>query len=231
MRAFLFRRLSISTAHKVLEVGCGTGAITTDTGLTASCKLYGLDIDLEYLSIARKSDTQTHFTAANAMETPFPKGVFDVVYCHYFLLWMKDIPAVLAEMRRVTRPGGVILALAEPDYGGRIDYPPSLAELGQWQAHALARQGAHPEIGRRLLALFTAAGFVQVEAGLMGGQWKATFDSQAFENEWKVLQDDLDGMVSPARLQALRQMDEIATQKGERILFVPTFYASGKVPS
>lgn len=231
MRSFLFRRYDLGAGKRVLEVGCGTGAVTMDLEATATCMVHGLDINFAFLSLARSADTRTRYVAGDAFSLPYARGVFDAVCCHYFLLWISDLPSILAEMRRLTRPGGVILALAEPDYGGRIDYPDSLTELGQWQAYALGSQGAQPNIGRRLMAEFNAAGLEQVESGLMGGQWKTVFDPAAFESEWKIIESDLSVMISPARLQALRRMDEVASRKGERILYVPTFYASGKVPA
>jgi SAM-dependent methyltransferase len=56
---------------------------------------------------------------------PF-QPVFDVTFCHFLLLWVSNPEKVVAEMGRVTRPGGSV-RLAEPDYGGRIDYPESLS--------------------------------------------------------------------------------------------------------
>jgi ubiquinone/menaquinone biosynthesis C-methylase UbiE len=230
MRSYLFRRFDLGAGKRVLEVGCGTGAVTSDISITTTSMVYGLDLNFAYLSIARTAETRVRYTSGDAFSLPFPNAVFDAVCCHFFLLWIRDIPSILAEMRRVTRHGGVILALAEPDYGGRIDFPDSLSELGQWQAFALGSQGAQPNIGRRLMAEFNAAGFDQVDCGLMGGQWKAAFDPSAFEAEWKIIEADLAVMISPARLQALRRMDEVASRKGERILYVPTFYACGKIP-
>jgi ubiquinone/menaquinone biosynthesis C-methylase UbiE len=230
MRAFLFRRFDLGAGKHVLEVGCGTGAVTSDLSSSSTCMVSGLDLNFPYLEIARAADPRTSYAAGDAFSLPFSTGSFDAVFCHFFLLWILDIPSILAEMRRVTRPGGPILALAEPDYGGRIDYPDSLSELGQWQAFALGSQGAQPNIGRRLMAEFIAAGLEQVESGLMGGQWKTTFDAAVFEAEWKIIESDLSVMISPARLQALRRMDEVAHQKGERILYVPTFYAIGRTP-
>jgi ubiquinone/menaquinone biosynthesis C-methylase UbiE len=224
------RRFNVGTGKRELEVGCGTGAITSDLSNTSSGAVYGLDINFPYLEIARETDTRSRYTTGNALSLPFPNATFDSVLCHFFLLWIRDVPSVLEEMRRVTRPGGVVLAMAEPDYGGRIDFPDSLSELGQWQAFALGSQGAQPNIGRRLMSEFIAAGFEQVETGVMGGQWKSTFDKDVFEAEWKIIESDLSVMVSPSRLQALRRMDEVAYRKGERILYVPTFYATGKIP-
>lgn len=231
MRQYLFRRYGLGAGKRVLEVGSGTGAITAETAAIAGLQVFGLDQNLPFVSIAHAGDPLTRYTGGDAFSLPYAAASFDAVYCHFFLLWIRDIPSVLAEMRRVTRPGGVILALAEPDYGGRIDYPDSLTELGQWQAFALGSQGAQPNIGRRLMAEFLAAGFQEVETGLMGGQWKAAFDQPAFDAEWKIIEADLAVMVSSARLQALRRMDEVAHRKGERVLYVPTFYAGGKVPA
>jgi ubiquinone/menaquinone biosynthesis C-methylase UbiE len=230
MRTYLLRRFDLGAGKRVLEVGCGTGAITADLSTTSTCHVYGLDLNFPYLELASEADTRSRYTSGDAFSLPFSPDTFDAVVCHFFLLWIRDVPAVLDEMRRVTRPGGAILAMAEPDYVGRIDYPDSLGELGQWQAFALGSQGAQPNIGRRLMSEFLAAGLEQVETGVMGGQWKSTFDVDAFESEWKIIESDLSVMVSPARLQALRRMDEVAHRIGERILYVPTFYATGKIP-
>ena len=61
-------------------------------------------------------------------------------------------------MVRVTHPGGFVLALAEPDYGGRIDYPTELSQIGDWQKNALKQQGANPLMGRELRSIFSHAG-------------------------------------------------------------------------
>jgi ubiquinone/menaquinone biosynthesis C-methylase UbiE len=228
IRHFIYRRLDLVSGKRILEVGCGTGAVTADLSNTYESTAYGLDVNYPYLASAHGTDTQTRYSCADAYSLPFSANTFDAVICHFFLLWIRDVNSVLNEIRRVTKPGGAIAALAEPDYGGRIDFPDSLSELGQWQAFALGSQGATPNIGRRLMAEFLNAGLDQVETGLLGGQWKASFDQQAFDSEWKVIESDLSVMVSPARLQALRRMDEVAHRKGERILYVPTFYAIGR---
>ena len=65
-----------------------------------------------------------------------------------------------------------MLACAEPDYGGRIDYPDELSEIGRLQMMSLARQGANPQVGRKLKAILREAGIREVEVGILGGQWK-----------------------------------------------------------
>jgi SAM-dependent methyltransferase len=164
---------------------------------------------------------------ANGLALPYATGSFDFVYCHYLILWLTDPLAVLREMRRVTRPGGAVLALAEPDYTARIDWPSELSILGPLQASALARQGANPAAGRTLAALFHAAGLRQVSTGLLGGQWGTAPDAGFIASEWNTLRADLGGALPDGTMDHLRQVDTQAWQIGERILFVPTFYASG----
>jgi hypothetical protein len=122
-------------------------------------------------------------------------------------------------------------ALPISDYGARIDFPVELAEMGQLQGSALARQGADPRMGRKLAALFTAAGLQRVTTGVMGGEWSARqLEADGWNLEWAALEADLAGSLPPERLAELRRIDAAAWQRGDRILFVPTFYAIGWVP-
>jgi len=122
------------------------------------------------------------------------------------------------------------MALAEPDYGGRIDYPFELAEIGRLQAESLTRQGADIQMGRKLAEIFSAAGLQNVTSGVMGGEWAQKSTPAMRELEWDTLTSDLAGSLNPARLSALHQLDSAAWQRGDRILYVPTFYAIGWVP-
>ena len=230
LREHIYRRIGLSPGQRVLEVGCGTGAVTAHLVLKYPVHVFGLDHNAGFLSLARGEQPGAGFVCADALNIPFAGGAFDVTLSHMFLLWMREPRRALAEMRRVTRAGGWVLALAEPDYGGRIDYPQDLAVLGRLQAAALRRQGANPERGRELAHLFIDAGLIQVETGLLGGQFAAEQSMQGFAQEWQVIQADLAGQADAPELERYRCLDEASRRKGERILFVPTFYAVGQVP-
>lgn len=227
IRRYLYEKAGLARIARVLEPGCGTGAVLADCPAGA---LHGLDWDTQHLQVARRNVPHARLVRADANALPYADASFDACLTHYFLLWV-DAARVLVEMRRVTRPGGVILALAEPDYGARIDFPAELAEMGQLQGSALARQGADPRMGRKLAALFTAAGLQQVTTGVMGGEWSARqLEADGWNLEWTALEADLAGSLPPERLAELRRIDAAAWQRGDRILFVPTFYAIGRVP-
>jgi SAM-dependent methyltransferase len=227
VRRFLFDGLNLAGAHMGLEVGCGTGVITADLAKMGPARMFGIDLRADFLTLAHSHTPDLRLARANALYLPFPDGSFDFTCCHYFLLWMADPLAALAEMRRVTRPGGLVLALAEPDYGGRIDYPPGLAEIGQKQAEALRAQGADPEMGRRLIGLFQSAGLSQPRAAVMGGQWGDPLSADIAASEWAVLESDLAGRVGAGDLVDYKKQDAQAWQNGVRILYIPTFYAWG----
>jgi SAM-dependent methyltransferase len=229
LRQYLYGLAHLSETRRVLEVGCGTGAITTDLAACSPAAVHGLDLSLPHLLFARQQNAAAQFACGEALALPYASGAFDLTCCHFLLLWLPQPGAALAEMRRVTRKGGAVLALAEPDYGGRIDYPPELALLGQWQRDALRRQGADPEMGRKLGALLRQAGLQSVETGVLGGQWGAAPPSEARALEWAILRADLGPTVTPETLQKLQADDDAAWQRGERIMFVPTFYAWGRV--
>ena len=186
----------------------------------------GLDVDLQALQSA---DSKT-VSCANALNLPFSKGSFDICLCHFLLLWVADPLKVLSEMKRVTMPGGWVLALAEPDYGGRIDYPPELEQLGKAQTQALQNQCADIFIGRKLKNLFSACGLQNIQSGIISAEWGRDFNQSDFNLEWAVLRKDLIWKLAPKELDSYYRIDLDASRHGRRVLFVPIFYAFGQVP-
>ncbi|MGD0574337.1 MAG: methyltransferase domain-containing protein [Anaerolineales bacterium] len=229
LRSHLYQSVNIASAREVLEVGCGTGVLTGELQRMRRASVYGLDLDLTRLRFAKALGSDCCYSCGDGHFLPFPDSSFGVCLCHYLLLWVQDPSQVLREMRRVTRKGGWVLVLAEPDYGGRIDHPPQLALLGEWQRASLRRQGALPEMGRRLGSLLVGAGLQGIQTGVIGGEWTRPPSAEEWAQEWDVLQADLEGSVGAARLDQLREKDRSAWLKGERVLFVPTFYGLGQV--
>lgn len=228
LRAYAFERADLAGARRVVEVGCGTGAVLAEVPAIPGRALHGLDIARAHLALARAHVPHAHLAQADAHHLPYAAATFDLAFCHFLLLWVDNPAAVVAEMARVVRPGGHVLALAEPDYGGRVDYPEALTRLGALQRHALRRQGAEPDLGRRLGALLAGAGLELVEVGVLGGRWTGPPSAADQELEWKMIQADLEGVISAPALRSLRELDRAAWARGERVLYVPTFYAWGK---
>ena len=231
LRSYLYNLAKIEQAQRVMEIGCGSGAILGELSQFTEAVIYGLDIDANYLDMAMRNTQDALLLQADAHYLPLAPSSFDLVLCHFLLLWVNDPDRVLKEMARITHPGGYVCALAEPDYGARINSRIALPILVKTGPRALRSQGANPEIGRQLRGLLTNAGLVEVVSGVLGGQWKLPFDHEEWESEWEVLEADLANFPDFQALKdELKAQDQHAWTSGERILFVPTFYAWGKVP-
>ena len=222
LRTYVFEQAGISSANRILEVGCGTGAILS--GLTSPASLHGLDLDPAALNECRIHAPTVSAIRADAHHLPYPDKSFDIAYCHFLLLWVDDPLQVVREMARVSR---AVLALAEPDYSQRVDEPAALKPLGAWQTESLRRQGADPSFGAMLAETFHQAGIKLIETGPIQGQ-AVIRSAQDWENEWAVLQTDLEGVASNEEIQKMKILDEIAHKNGERTLYVPTYFAWGK---
>jgi SAM-dependent methyltransferase len=226
LRIYLFEKAGLSNARRVLEVGCGTGAVLQE--LVTPASLYGLDLDPAALTQCRIHDPGASLTRGNGLFLPYPDQAFDIVYCHYFLLWIKDPLQAVLEMKRVTRTNGHILALAEPDYEARIDEPDELKILGTWQRDALRRQGADPGFGSRLAETFFQAGVKILETGTIQGEENDPTVEER-EMEWAVIESDLAGSVRAEEIQKMKRLDEQAWAQGQRVLHVPTYFAAGSI--
>lgn len=226
LRRYLLEKAGIAEAKRVLEAGCGTGAILSSMNTTA--QLHGLDISRDVLNQARIHIPRSHLACGDVLNLPYPNFSFDITLCHFLMLWVKNPLQAAREMARVTRPGGNVLALAEPDYSKRVDKPDSLSPLGRWQAEALRQQGADPEFGARLADTFRQAGIEIVETGIIQ---KSTgiATRQDWELEWQVLEADLEGSIPDLELKRMKRLDEQVRVKGVRNLFVPTYFAWGRV--
>jgi len=222
LRTYLFEQAGLKNARHVLEVGCGTGAILRD--LTTPAALHGLDLEPASLAECRIHAPAVLLTHGDAHFLPYPDQSFDIVYCHFLLLWVRDPLQVVREMARV---GKSVLALAEPNYSQRVDEPSALKPLGEWQTESLRRQGANPSFGSSLAETFYQAGIRLIETGPIQGE--AVMRSlEDWKNEWAVIESDLEGIIPGGEIQKMKVLDEAARKHGERTLHVPTFFAWGK---
>jgi SAM-dependent methyltransferase len=211
----------------VLDVGSGTGVVTEELAERTQGQVIGVDLDPEMVTFAQRRGGRAEYRAGDAHDLPFRAGWFDVTVCHFLLLWCGDPARAAQEMVRVTRPGGVVLVCAEPDYGGRIDHPD--LPLSHWQIEALRCEGADPCLGRRLRELFVQPGVRDVDVGLIAGLWEPVTLRAQFEAEWALWERSLAGLVPADELSHVKAADWAAIDSGERLVFMPVFYALVRV--
>ena len=166
--AYLLPRLE--AGQRLLDVGCGPGTITVDLAArVAPGPVVALDressvlAEVERLAAVREQDNVA-CTVGDVYALEYKDDRFDVVHAHQVLQHLSDPVAALREMRRVTRPGGIVAA-RDADYAALTWYPAE-PRMDRWLElyRTVARaNGAEPDAGRRLLSWAQAAGYSAVE--------------------------------------------------------------------
>lgn len=156
----------------LLDVGCGPASITADLAeRVAPGRVVALDAAAGALEAARATlrdrglSEQVEVTCGDVMALPFEDASFDVVHAHQVLQHLTDPVGALAEMRRVTRPGGIV-AVRDAVYSAMTWFPEP-AGMEQWRSVYMATaraNGGEPDAGSRLLSWAREAGFTDVTA-------------------------------------------------------------------
>ena len=156
----------------LLDVGCGPASITADLAeRVAPGRVVALDAASGALEAARATlrerglSEQVELTRGDVMALPFEDASFDVVHAHQVLQHLADPVGALAEMRRVTRPGGIV-AVRDAVYSAMTWFPEP-AGMEQWRSVYMATaraNGGEPDAGSRLLSWARAAGFADASA-------------------------------------------------------------------
>jgi ubiquinone/menaquinone biosynthesis C-methylase UbiE len=229
IRSHLYRQAGLWKAEAVLDVGCGTGAVTQEVAERCRGRVTGLDLDPAMIGFAAESVGEIDWLLGDAHCLPFGTDSYDVVLCSFLLMWTERPDIAVQEMARVVKAGGVVLATTEPDYGGRIDYPEEIA-LGSLMEESVRRDGGHPRIGRRLKAMFSSAG-LEVQTGVISSIWNDRQLVEEFEAEWDFILRTLGNVAGEAQLQAYKDKARRALREGARLVFVPNFWALGRKPA
>ena len=168
----------VRSGQRVLDVGCGPGALTAElVARVGASSVAAVDPSEPFVAAARERHPGVEVFQASAEHLPFPALTFDVALAQLVVHFMPDPDAGLAEMARVTRRGGVVAACVW-DHGGQG--PLSLF----WRA----ARAFEPEVddesrlpGVReghLAELFEAAGLHEIEATVLWVSLEhATFDA------------------------------------------------------
>jgi trans-aconitate methyltransferase len=124
--AIMLDRIGVRAGWRCLDLGCGPGGITAllSERVGETGRVVGLDADVVFLEHARRSAApNTEFVAGDAYHTGLPGQSFDLVHTRFLASTAGKPEALLAEAKRLARPGGVI-GMQEPDMTTLVCHPP-----------------------------------------------------------------------------------------------------------
>jgi ArsR family transcriptional regulator len=141
------------------DVGCGTGSLTFELARFAG-KVIGIDLSQEMLRRARAAARErdlnnVEFRHGDALELPLKPRTVDAAFCVMVLHFLPDPQRAIAELCRVTRPGGAVI----------------LVDLVKHQQDWMREQMAHRWLGferHEIEGWFNAAGVSQLDYELTG---------------------------------------------------------------
>jgi SAM-dependent methyltransferase len=103
----------VEGGQRVVDVGCGPGALTTElVARLGADNVAAADPSELFVDAARERHSGVDVALAPAEDLPFDDDAFDAALAQLVVPFMQNALAGLAEMRRVTRPGGVVAACA-----------------------------------------------------------------------------------------------------------------------
>jgi SAM-dependent methyltransferase len=177
------KRWNLGAVRDVLDVGCGVGhwGMLLAAVMPEAVRVTGVDREADWVEKAserareRGLGARFSYREGEAQRLPFPDDSFDLTTCQTVLIHLADPGAAIAEMMRVTRPGGLV-AVAEPNNlteallldsitnQASID---DIVELVRFQLTCERGKVALGEgdnsLGDRVPGLFVAQGLIEVE--------------------------------------------------------------------
>jgi ubiquinone/menaquinone biosynthesis C-methylase UbiE len=227
------RLLRPAEGDRLLDVGCGTGedALMLAELVGTDGEVVGVDSSETMVEAARERGRDVpavRFVSDDALDLSFPDKSFDAARADRVLQHLEAPAEALAELRRVTRPGGRV-GISDPDWAtALVDTPGGYSERFLSLEYSAPRT---PTMGRQLNRLAREAGLVDIDIDT----WTLTSTEFAFLNEAGELDAWTDAMQAAGETKAtaveewfegLRQADE----QGELFGSITGFTIVGTVP-
>jgi len=111
----------VGVQGEVLDVGCGTGSLTFATAKNKDVsRIVGVDASKGFIEYARSRnvDARVSYEIGDAQNLPFPDASFDRCLSSLVVSFIPDAPKAVNEMRRVTKPSGVVATCMWDNGGG-----------------------------------------------------------------------------------------------------------------
>jgi ubiquinone/menaquinone biosynthesis C-methylase UbiE len=165
----LLRRYTLLAEAKILDAGCGTGEGSSRLAeLFPKAQVLGIDIIEAHLELAReryaKFGPRLKFEYASIFELGLDDGRFDLTVCRHVMHSIPHPERVVAELARVTKPGGYLHIIAE-DYG-MLQFQRATPDPNEFwyetPRHFEEKTGTDLFIGRNIYGFLAGAGLKDI---------------------------------------------------------------------
>jgi SAM-dependent methyltransferase len=159
------RHLPISSHNRVLDVGCGSGSMSRLIANSfPQAEVVGVDVREQYLDFARarareEGTRNVTFQSGDVFALPFPDASFDLIWSKYLLQWLREPRNALAEMKRVTKPGGFVVSCDYVGFG--VEHHPIAPDFER-EVRDLMAVLVDVNIGRKVAPIMISLGFRDV---------------------------------------------------------------------
>ena len=232
VKRVMLAQLELHDGVSLLDVGCGTG---DDVWYLARVvgprgRVVGVDVSSAMIAEAKKrhatSELPVEFVEGDVQDLAFPEASFDRCRTERMLMHLNDPECALAEMVRVTRPGGKVVVFDFDWDTVFVDSP--YKETTRKLVHAFSDGIKHGWIGRSLPRLFRVAGLTEVTCVPHAVRWYGAFAHRIFDGHLAKAQQA--GVLSADELASWWHHLEQAEAAGQFHFGILGFIVSGRKP-
>ncbi|MCK4667118.1 methyltransferase domain-containing protein [Candidatus Dependentiae bacterium] len=225
LREYICRKVKIRRFKTILELGSGTGRLLEYFYLKCSdAEIYGTELSQNLFeeSISKFPEFNIiHKDSLSFLKETNKK--FDIIYCHFYLLWERDRVELMKEVKRHLEPNGFFIIFSEPDYGGVLESPEPLR--AEPDIKSIQVNAGDPYVGRKLLPDIRKCEFKVVESGLIS-KIKSNLipEKENFYNEFKFYKNFWSEIMTTEEIDKIRDKILVFIEKREYFYFLPIMY-------
>lgn len=171
----LLDKIGSIAGQRVMDLGCGTGIMTTEFAKRVGSHgcVIAVDMSTEQLELAKQHARQENLSNIEFVELSAEKidtltANFDLIYCRFVLMHLKDARTVLQKMAKLLKPGGRLICEEAIGQEPTFSYPTSKV-FAKWKKYTALKATIHDTdftFGLKLHQLFAEYGLTNIELRL-----------------------------------------------------------------